>query len=232
MGNFIFLNEINKIYGKKNNLTSGLKNINLKINKGEFLAVMGPSGSGKTSLLSIIGLLLKPTSGEIYFNDVNISNLKYKDLCNFRNKNIGYLFQKDLLINNYTSIENSLMPTEYQNHIKDKNFFINFSTSLFSRFDLLGKKNKNINHLSGGERQRVAITRSLINKTEVIIADEPTSSLDSENANKILNYFVELNKEGKTIILATHNQDVAIKCNRIIYLNDGEIQWDKSKNLI
>ena len=229
MENYIVLKAINKNYGKKRNLTKALININLMINKKEFLAIMGPSGSGKTSLLNIIGLLHKPTSGEIYFKSRNVTKLRNNAYCKLRNENIGFLFHRDFLIDEYTPIENTLMPTEYERIVNDKNFFINLSDKLLSRFGLYDKKNKDIKELSGGEKQRVAFSRALINRSEIIIADEPTSALDSENSNKIMNYLIELNNEGKTIIIATHNRDLAVKCNRIVYLKDGEIQWDKSK---
>jgi len=232
MESYIVLKEINKIYGKRKNVTKALKNINLRINKKEFLAIIGPSGSGKTSLLNIISLLHKPTSGEIYFKSKNVTKLGNNACCRLRNQNIGYLFHRDFLLDEYTPVENTLIPTEYERTVNDKNFFINFSDRLFSRFGIHDKKDRDIKELSGGERQRVAISRALINRAEIIIADEPTSALDSENSNKIMNYLIELNKEGKTIIIATHNRDLAVKCNRIVYLKDGEIQWDKSKTIL
>lgn len=231
MNTYIFLKEISKDYGKKKNKTTVLKNINLNICKGEFLAIMGPSGSGKTTLLNIISFLHKPTSGEYYFKGVNTSSLNSSAINKLRNKNIGYLFQNHFLFDNYTSLENTLMPTEY-NDLKDKNYFLDFSNKLFSKLNLIGKKNKYQEQLSGGEKQRVALSRALITENEILVADEPTSSLDLENSNKIIDYLIELNNEGKTIILATHNRDIATKCSRIIYLEDGEIKWDKSKNLL
>lgn len=229
MDSYIFLKEISKVYGKKKNTTTALKNINLQINKGEFVTIMGPSGSGKTSLLNIIGLLHKPTSGEIHLNGKNVSKLRSSTYSKLRNKHIGYLFQRDFLLDEYTPIENTLIPTEYEKIVKDKNFFMNFSDRLFSKFGISDKKNRDLKELSGGEKQRVAISRALINRAEILIADEPTAALDSENSDKIMNYLIEINKEGKTIIMATHNKDLAVKSNRIVYLKDGEILWDKSK---
>ena len=191
-----------------------LKNINLSIEKGEFISIIGESGSGKTTLLSILSTLLKEKSGELFFE-----NKKYKDIKNidkFRKDNIGFIFQFHYLINYLTNAENIKIANE---KASDKEI-----SELFNLLDIRELLNKFPNEISGGQRQRVAIARALINKPKVLFADEPTGNLDSKNSLKVFKLFQQLSKEGISVIVATHDKSLAQLSNRIIEVKDGQIQ--------
>lgn len=198
-----------------------LKGIDLRINKGEIVSIMGPSGAGKTSLLQLIGTLEKPNSGLILINDINPNTLKEKDLAIFRNLEIGFIFQFHNLLSEFTAFENICIPGYISN---DKKNVEKKALELIKTLGLEHRKDHMPNELSGGEKQRVAVARALINSPAVILADEPTGNLDSENSKILHDLFIKLNKElNQTFIIVTHNKELANQTNRVINLVDGKI---------
>ncbi|MCT7542105.1 ABC transporter ATP-binding protein [Aliarcobacter cryaerophilus] len=195
------------------NNDKALENINLEINKGEFVCLVGESGSGKSTLLSIISTLLKPTKGELFFENLNYKNIK--DIDDFRKTNIGFIFQFHYLINYLTVKENIKLANEKATENEIHNLL------KILRIDNLS--NKYPNEISGGQRQRVAIARALINKPKVIIADEPTGNLDSKNSLNVFEIFKKLSQEQVTIIVATHDKNLAQIANKIYEVKDGKI---------
>lgn len=190
-----------------------LENINLEINKGEFICLIGESGSGKSTLLSLLSTLLKPTSGEIFFENTNYKDIK--DIDNFRKTNVGFIFQFHYLINYLTVKENIKLANE-----KATNDEIYNLLKILKIENLLDKYP---NEISGGQKQRVAIARALINKPKVIIADEPTGNLDSKNSLNVFEILKNLSEEGTTIIVATHDKELAKFANKIYEVKDGKI---------
>ena len=195
------------------NNDKALENINLEINKGEFICLVGESGSGKSTLLSIISTLLKPTKGELFFENLNYKNIK--DIDDFRKTNIGFIFQFHYLITYLTVKENIKLANEKATENEIHNLL------KILRIDNLS--NKYPNEISGGQRQRVAIARALINKPKVIIADEPTGNLDSKNSLNVFEIFKKLSQEQVTIIVATHDKNLAQIANKIYEVKDGKI---------
>lgn len=217
----IELNNVHKIYGSNSNKVTALHNLNLKINKGELLAIVGPSGSGKSTLLNIIGTLDTVTQGEYLLDGKNINNLNKLQLAQIRNKTFGFVVQHFALISDYTVFENVEIPLEYAKvKLRDTKSKIE---NLLVKLEIQNKVNCNIKELSGGQCQRVAIARALANNPEIILADEPTGALDQETGQAVLNIFKDLNKEGKTVIIVTHNHKIAEQCTRIIKMQDGNI---------
>lgn len=195
------------------NNDKALENINLEINKGEFVCLVGESGSGKSTLLSIISTLLKPTKGELFFENLNYKNIK--DIDDFRKTNIGFIFQFHYLINYLTVKENIKLANEKATE--------NEIHKLLKILRIENLSNKYPNEISGGQRQRVAIARALINKPKVIIADEPTGNLDSKNSLNVFEIFKKLSQEQVTIIVATHDKNLAQIANKIYEVKDGKI---------
>jgi lipoprotein-releasing system ATP-binding protein len=225
MPNMIETKNLVKVYGKevKNEVLHG---INLEIKKGEFSSIIGPSGSGKSTLLNLLGALDNPTEGEIYLNGSQINKLNDDQLADFRNKNIGFVFQFHHLLPEFTSVENVMMPNwigDSNNSKKDENR----AMELLDLVGLKGFENKLITKLSGGQKQRVAVARSLMNKPELILADEPTGNLDTETSTKIYNLLRDINKElDTTFIVVTHDRHIASKTDRVIEIIDGRIDKD------
>lgn len=217
----IDLKNICKSYGDSSNKVDILKSVNLKIEEGELVAIIGPSGSGKSTLLNILGCIDVQTSGTYYFNGAEISKNSEKELAKIRNRDIGFVFQNFNLLNNYRLIDNVTLPLEYTEK-KSKDKFARGSEALKS-VGLIKHINKTPQDLSGGEKQRVAIARALINNPKLILADEPTGSLDQNTGNAVLSIFKELNAKGVTVIIITHDMKVASSCNRIIEIQDGMI---------
>lgn len=217
----IKLNRINKIYSSKQNKVNALNNISLNINKGELLAIVGPSGSGKSTLLNIIGTLDKITDGEYFLKDHQVEKLNVCELSKIRNKTFGFVVQHFALISDYTVFENIEIPLEYAKvKYKDRKKIIN---DILLKLKLNDKVNKSIKELSGGECQRVAIARAIANDSEIILADEPTGALDQKNGQDVMNIFKDLNREGKTVIIVTHDSKIADQCDRIVKIEDGII---------
>ncbi|MBR6609871.1 MAG: ABC transporter ATP-binding protein [Oscillospiraceae bacterium] len=199
-----------------------LKNINLTVNKGEFVAIVGASGSGKSTLMNIIGALDRPTSGEYILAGQDISSLKDKELSAIRNRKIGFVFQTFNLIARTNAIKNVALPMLYAGlpgKVANEK-----AKELLAQVDMADRMYHNPNELSGGQKQRVAIARSMANNPDIILADEPTGALDSVTGRMIMDLFHRLHKsQGKTIVLITHSPELASECERIITLKDGEI---------
>jgi putative ABC transport system ATP-binding protein len=194
-----------------------VKSANLVIKKGEFVAITGPSGSGKSSLMNILGLLDKPTSGNYIFENKEVNRLSEDELAAIRNKKVGFVFQKFHLLPKTTALENVELPLIYS----DKKDIRKIALDALRSVGLDDRTTHRANQLSGGQQQRVAIARALVNEPDVILADEPTGNLDSQSGQEIMNIFLNLNKAGKTIIVITHDPAIAAYANRTIRIQDG-----------
>lgn len=214
----IRLQSVHKNYG----LIPILLDINLKISKGEFISIMGPSGSGKSTLMNLIGLLDRPSSGNYYFEQQEISHFQNEQLATLRNEAVGFIFQSFMLLPKMNLIENVGLPLLYQRIANTD--MVARSKAMLARVGLEKILNRKPSELSGGQQQRVAIARALIAKPKIILADEPTGSLDSNTGQEIFNLLKEFNEqEGTTIIIVTHDQNIAQQCQRIIRIQDGRI---------
>ena len=223
MAEVIRLENIHKIYKTGDEEVVAVKDANFTINEGEFVAITGPSGSGKSTLMHILGLLDKPTSGRYFLDGQDISKIKANKQAEIRNKKIGFVFQQFNLLPKTTVKDNILLPTIYgriQNPSKKVE-------ELLERVDLKERSKHLSNQLSGGQIQRVAVARALIMNPSLILADEPTGNLDTKRSDEIMELFQEINKQGATIILITHEDSIALHAKRIIKLLDGEIISDK-----
>ncbi|OCA84083.1 macrolide ABC transporter ATP-binding protein [Bacillus sp. FJAT-27225] len=224
--NCIELNGINKHFevGERKNV---LKGISLHINSGEMIAIMGPSGSGKSTLLNILGLLDRPTSGTYYLEEKDTNILKEKERAFTRNKNIGFVFQNFNLINELSALENVKLNLQFYNLYSkrkvDHKEALRRSKEALIAVGLEEHINKRPLQLSGGQQQRVAIARAIVNNPAFILADEPTGALDSSTTEEIMQVFKRLHQQGNTLIIVTHNKEVAKQCDRIIEIKDGEI---------
>jgi putative ABC transport system ATP-binding protein len=216
--------DLTKSYGKGEAKVDALKNINLSINKGEFVAIVGPSGSGKSTLLHLIGGVDKPTSGKVFVNDVDIYTLKAKDLSIFRRRNIGLIYQFYNLIPVLSAKENILLPAELDNRKIDKAYL----DDLLKTLGLKERKNHLPNELSGGQQQRTSIGRALINRPAIVLADEPTGNLDSKNSKEVLELLkLSVKKYNQTLIMITHDTNIALQADRVITIEDGMIKVDE-----
>ncbi|WP_290659994.1 ABC transporter ATP-binding protein [Ignavibacterium sp.] len=224
----ITLDGVSKIFQNKEKAFTALKNISLSINKGEYIAVTGKSGSGKSTLLNMITGIDHPTNGRVIINDTEIGNMNESQLAIWRGKNIGIVFQFFQLIPTLTILENLLLAMEFVNVIP-KGERVQRAKSLLSDVGISEQADKMPASLSGGEQQRAAIARALANNPAIIVADEPTGNLDSKSAEAVNSIFYSLTKSGKTVIVVTHEKDVAMKYDRIFTLSDGEIVSTKSK---
>ena len=215
---------LNKSYGKGEAKVEALKNVNLSINKGEFVVIVGPSGSGKSTLLHLIGGVDKPTSGKVFINDVDIYNLKEKDLSIFRRRNVGLIYQFYNLIPVLSAKENILLPAELDNRKIDKEYL----DDLLNTLGLKERENHLPNELSGGQQQRTSIGRALINRPAIVLADEPTGNLDSKNSKEIIELLkLSVKKYKQTLIMITHDIYIALQADRVITIEDGIIKSDE-----
>ncbi|MEM5836382.1 MAG: ABC transporter ATP-binding protein [Candidatus Aenigmatarchaeota archaeon] len=215
------LRKVSKVYKMDEVEVTALKDVDLKIIEKEFVAIIGPSGSGKSTLLHLIGLLDKPTSGKIFLDGVDTSKLKDKQLARLRGRKIGFVFQFFNLYPTLTALENVELPMMIAE--KDKRESEKRAIELLKKVGLEKRANHLPSQLSGGERQRVAIARALANDPALILADEPTGNLDSKSGEEVMKIFNKLQEEGKTIVMVTHEMNIARYAERIIYLRDGRI---------
>ena len=202
-----------------------LRGVSLDINRGEFVAIMGPSGSGKSTLMNIIGCLDSPTSGTYYLNNKNVSTLDDDALALIRNHEIGFVFQNFHLLARNTALDNVMLPLKYAGI--DKSEQEEIAMEVIKSVDLESRAHHQPSELSGGQQQRVAIARALVNKPSILFADEPTGNLDSKTGDDVMKLFTNLHKQGQTIILITHEIDVANQAERIISIKDGKIFEDQ-----
>ena len=202
-----------------------LRGVSLDIDRGEFVAIMGPSGSGKSTLMNIIGCLDSPTSGTYYLNNKNVSTLDDDALALIRNHEIGFVFQNFHLLARNTALDNVMLPLKYAGI--DKSEQEEIAMEVIKSVDLESRANHQPSELSGGQQQRVAIARALVNKPSILFADEPTGNLDSKTGDDVMKLFTNLHKQGQTIILITHEIEVANQAERIISIKDGKIFEDQ-----
>ena len=217
--------DIKKSYKVGPQNVQALKGINLSVEKGEFISIMGPSGSGKTTLMNIIGCLDTPTSGDYLLNNKQVSSLTDDELAKIRNDEIGFVFQSFHLLPRNSAFENIMLPLKYAGIKKDE--AITLCNKALDQVGLSDRAEHSPSELSGGQQQRVAIARALVNKPSILFADEPTGNLDSKTGNDVMALFKELNSEGQTIILITHEESIAQQSNRIITIMDGLIKTDE-----
>ena len=220
--NILEIKKINKNFRHRNKLIEIFKNINLNVKKGDLVALVGPSGSGKSTLLNMISLIDAPTSGQIVFNNKDMSNLSEENKNEIRKKNISMIFQDNNLLTDFTALENVFLPLIIRKEkIKPSQ---KKAEKILSDFNLKNRQNHYPDELSGGEQQRVAIARVLISETDLILADEPTGNLDHKTSQEIFSYFLKLKKLNKTIIFATHNRDLANKADYKLSILNGNIK--------
>lgn len=220
----IKINNISKIYENGDVSTKALDDVSLQINDGEMVAITGPSGSGKSTLLSILGCIDIPTSGDYYLDTELVSKLNSQQLAKIRNKKIGFIFQSFALINEYSVLENIQIPLKYRKvPLKESKIK---ALEYLKKVNLEECKKKKPSQLSGGQQQRVAIARALVGNPDIILADEPTGALDQKNGEEIINLLLDINSQGKTVIIITHDINIASYCKRNIVIKDGKIVDD------
>lgn len=221
MTNIIQVKNVSKIYTTGDIETKALDNVSFNIKKGEFVAIMGPSGSGKSTLMHILGALDKPTLGEYILDGFDVSNLSDDELSDVRNKKIGFVFQAFNLLPRTSAIKNVTIPMVYAGVSKEERLSV--AKKFLEMVGLSDRLENTPAQLSGGQQQRVAIARSLVLNPSIILADEPTGNIASNQADEIMAIFKKLNNEGRTIVMITHEPDIAQNANRIIYVKDGKI---------
>ena len=216
---------IKRVFEVGSETVNALKGIDLNVESGEFISIMGPSGSGKTTLMNIIGCLDTPSSGEYFLNNQLVNDLDEDKLAIIRNKEIGFVFQSFHLLAKNSALNNVLLPMKYAG--ADMNDAEKRAKYVLEQVGLSDRINHGPSELSGGQQQRVAIARALVNKPSILFADEPTGNLDSKTGEDVMNLFKGLNQEGQTIILITHEEDIAMQSKRIVNIKDGLIESDE-----
>lgn len=224
MAKIIETHNISKVYKMGDNIVNALQSVSITIDKGEYVAFMGPSGSGKSTLMNIVGCLDSPTAGTYELNNQMVSEMTENELATVRNKEIGFVFQTFNLLPRATALENVALPLIYAGY--DKYDRTEMAMAALESVTLADRHHHRPNELSGGQRQRVAIARALVNSPSIILADEPTGNLDSKTSYGIMTLFQELHDKGNTIIMVTHEDDIAHYAHRIIRLRDGLIESD------
>ncbi len=220
----IHTENLKKEYEVGTQTVRALRGINLSVEKGEFMAIMGPSGSGKTTLMNIIGCLDTPTCGSYELNGTSVNSLEDDELANIRNKEIGFVFQSFNLLARNSTLDNVMLPLKYAGFNKKE--AIIKAKEVIEKVGLIDRLDHTPAELSGGQQQRVAIARALVNNPSIIFADEPTGNLDSKTGQEVMGLFKELNSNGQTIILITHEDSIAQQSNRVITIMDGLIKSD------
>ncbi len=227
MSSIIHLENIQKSYFMGRQELKVLKGVSLEISRNEYVALMGPSGSGKSTLMNILGCLDSPTGGKYILNGKDVSKMPDDDLADVRNKEIGFVFQQFNLLPRLTAAENVALPLIYNGTSKKQR--TELAHEMLHRVGLADRSHHKPNELSGGQNQRVAIARALVNNPSIILADEPTGNLDSKTSVEIMNIFDKIQADGNTVILVTHEEDIAHYAHRIIRLKDGIIETDELK---
>ena len=227
MKKLIDLRNINKTYRNGDQELKVLKNINLTVEEGEFVAIMGPSGSGKSTLMNIIGMLDRPSTGEYFLENEDVANLGDKKLAKVRNNQIGFVFQQFFLLSKLNALQNVELPLIYAGVSQGSRK--NLAKQYLEKVDLDTRMTHLPSELSGGQKQRVAIARALVNNPSIILADEPTGALDTKTGEQIMELLTELNAEGKTIIMVTHEPEIAAYAKRQIVIRDGVISSDSAE---
>lgn len=227
MKKLIDLRNINKTYRNGDQELKVLKNINLTVEEGEFVAIMGPSGSGKSTLMNIIGMLDRPSTGEYFLGNEDVANLGDKKLAKVRNNQIGFVFQQFFLLSKLNALQNVELPLIYAGVSQGSRK--NLAKQYLEKVDLGTRMTHLPSELSGGQKQRVAIARALVNNPSIILADEPTGALDTKTGEQIMELLKELNAEGKTIIMVTHEPEIAAYAKRQIVIRDGVISSDSAE---
>ena len=223
----IDLRDIYKDYNQGNMPVPVLKDVCLQVEEGEYVAIMGPSGSGKTTLMNIVGLLDTPTKGEYYLDEKTVTNLKEKDLSKLRLNTIGFVFQNFQLMPRESALDNVSLPLIYAGLKKRERH--EKAMAALEKVGLADRASFKPTQLSGGQKQRVAIARAMVNSPKLLLADEPTGALDSKSGKQIMELFRQLNDEGVTVVMITHDRKVAEQADRIVYIIDGELSDDKQE---
>jgi len=230
MDKIIKIENIIKNYYVGTVVVKALRSVSLNIEKNEYVAIMGPSGSGKSTLMNLLGCLDTPTEGSYVLNGKDVSKMEDNELAEIRNSEIGFIFQTFNLLPRYNALENVTLPLIYAG--KSKSDRIERAKEVLANVGLADRMDHKPNELSGGQRQRVAVARALVNKPSIILADEPTGNLDSKTSRDIMNLLDDIHELGNTVILVTHEEDIALRAKRIIRLMDGEIESDVYKEAI
>ncbi|GIT60959.1 MAG: macrolide ABC transporter ATP-binding protein [Gammaproteobacteria bacterium] len=220
----IQVKDVHKSYDLGETFVHALRGVSFSIEEGEFVSIMGPSGSGKSTLMNIVGCLDTPSEGTYLLNDRNVGNLNEEQLAGIRNEQIGFVFQKFQLLPRSSALENVALPLKYAS-VKQSERLIR-AEEVLDKVGLTNRLTHKPTELSGGEQQRVAIARALVNSPSILFADEPTGNLDSKTGNQVLEIFKDLNKRGQTIVVITHEREVAKQSQRTITIKDGEIGSD------
>ena len=226
--NVIEVNNITKHYLLGTQTVEALRGVSFGIKKGEFIAIMGPSGSGKSTLMNIIGCLDSPTNGTYHLNNKEVSTLEGDELAGIRNKEIGFVFQNFHLLARNSALDNVMLPLKYAGFKKEDQ--LKKAKDTLSKVGLESRMSHQPSELSGGQQQRVAIARALVNNPSILFADEPTGNLDSQTGHDVMQLFHDLHQQGQTIILITHESEIASEAERVIYIKDGLIESDIRKD--
>lgn len=226
MEELIKITDLKKIYEIGNQTVNALNGVSISIKKNEYVALMGPSGSGKSTLMNMLGCLDTPSNGEYVLNNQNVGEMDDDDLAEIRNKEIGFVFQTFNLLPRYTSLENVALPLIYAGFGKAQRS--ERAAEVLTQVGLADRIDHKSNELSGGQRQRVAVARALVNNPSIMLADEPTGNLDTKTSHEIMALFDQIHKNGNTIIIVTHEEDIAQHAHRIIRLRDGMVESDET----